>query len=112
MQQVLVIGSADGKDSGDLKDRGYTEASYLAELIVAQGVSPELILIEGRANNGAENTRFGLTSLADTFSIVSLDMLLILVARPASLLRLSHNHHMITWKEYHRAQVSQLVLMP
>lgn len=64
VQKVLVTGGV-GKDSGGLPKLGLTEASYLAALMYNEGVAAEDLLIESKATNGGENSRFGTNSIVE-----------------------------------------------
>ena len=61
---VLVTGGV-GKDSGDLPKLGLTEAAYLAALMYAEDVPADAILVESKATNGGENSRFGTKMIVD-----------------------------------------------
>jgi uncharacterized SAM-binding protein YcdF (DUF218 family) len=66
LASVLAITGGFGKDSGDLRDRGYrSEAHYLEKMVLAQPDLPKkpIILLDEKATNGGENARNSLALL-------------------------------------------------
>ena len=108
VKRVMVSGNI-GVDSGDLEERGYTEASKFREQLIEMGIDPTLILAETKAKNGAQNNSFGLKLLLDTYGQIGT---LILVGHPSSLLRLYANHRKTAREEFGLVHECQLVAMP
>ena len=61
VSQILITGGV-GKDSGELP---IAEADFLAAHIYTLGVPGDMIHVERKACNGAENSRFGLAMVQD-----------------------------------------------
>jgi DUF218 domain len=90
VQQILVTGGI-GKDSGDLPKLGLSEAHYLTALMYDFGVSADDILVESKATNGGENSRFGMQMIRDA-GIESERMRIILLTHPSNGLRVLAVH--------------------
>jgi hypothetical protein len=56
----VVFSGGVGKDSGGLPALGVSEAVFLASVAIADGLPPELIVLEQEARNGMENAAFSL----------------------------------------------------
>ena len=89
---ILVTGGV-GKDSGDLRLLNIPEAHYLAVLMLEQGVAGSNLLVEPMATNGAANSRLG-TEMIIKAGIPAEQI--VLVGHPATLLRLSTVHTLVT----------------
>jgi len=67
LAEVVVITGGIGKDTGDLRERGYrSEAHYLEKKILEQELQEQpRILLDEKAKNGGENARFSLAILSE-----------------------------------------------
>ncbi len=94
---LLVISGGIGKDSGPLPQWSLTEAGFLVANLFANGVSPEALLLDTKATNGAENSRNSLQILVDHGLSPKR---ITLFGHPTSLVRLAAVHRKIAHVEF------------